>query len=78
MKTGWFGSAKPGRNGSLTHIVNDDHLPICGARFAKDMQFQVCRNGADETITECSTCKGILRRALAASSSRSGEPATGF
>lgn len=63
MQTGWFG--KPGgHNGSLTHIVNDEFRPICGVRFAKSMLFQVCKNGVDSTITECSKCKSALRRAL--------------
>jgi len=62
MKTGWFGSPRPKHRGSLTHVVDEEGRAICGARFAKDMKFQMCRNGVDETITECSLCKGIIQR----------------
>lgn len=70
MKTGWFGRPD-GRNGSRTHIVNGKHRPICGARFARSMIFQVCINGISEKDTECANCRGVVRRLFQAAEKQS-------
>ncbi len=61
MQTGYFANTKIG---TKVHVVDENHIPVCGSIINDDKKFQRCAGGIKFDYIECEHCRTIIRKRL--------------